>query len=60
MTNIDIDTKLEQQKKIAWSVATELSVTTKEDPVLIYQRLMRRYRDKQTNQYMSNNKSIES
>lgn len=60
MTRIDIDKKLEQQKKIAWEIATELSVTTKEDPVLIYQRLMKRYRHKQTNQYMSSVASNES
>jgi len=30
-----------KQKRIAWSVATECAVVTKEDPVLIYERLMK-------------------
>ena len=32
---------IEKQKRIAWSVATECAVVTKEDPVLIYERLMK-------------------
>lgn len=32
---------IEKQKRIAWSVATECAVVTKEDPVLIYKRLMK-------------------
>ena len=30
-----------KQKRIAWEVAAECAVVTKEDPVLIYNRLMK-------------------
>lgn len=33
---------IEKQKRIAWSVATSTSVQTREDPVMIYNRLMER------------------
>ncbi len=33
---------LEQYKKVAWSIASETADKTKEDPVLIYQRMMNR------------------
>jgi hypothetical protein len=32
---------IEKQKRIAWSVATSTAIQTKEDPVLIYERLMK-------------------
>lgn len=34
-------TPLEKQKRIAWSVATSTAIETREDPVLIYERLMK-------------------
>jgi len=33
--------EIEKQRKIAWSVATSTAVTTKEDPVMIYNRIMK-------------------
>lgn len=34
---------LEKRKRIAWSVATSTSLQTKEDPVMIYNRILARY-----------------
>jgi len=31
----------EKQRKIAWSVATSTAVTTREDPVMIYNKIMK-------------------
>jgi hypothetical protein len=35
-----------RQKMVAWSVATETCVQTKEDPVLIYNRILERNKGK--------------
>ena len=32
---------IEKQKRIAWAVATSTAIETREDPVLIYERLMK-------------------
>lgn len=32
---------VQKQKRIAWAVATSTSIETREDPVLIYERLMK-------------------
>lgn len=34
---------LQKQKRIAWSVATSTCIETREDPVMIYDRIMREY-----------------
>lgn len=38
----DLD-PLQKQKRIAWSVATSTCIETREDPVMIYNRIMREY-----------------
>ena len=44
-----------RQKMVAWSVATETCVQTKEDPVLIYNRILERNkrRDKDCKESLS-------
>ena len=34
---------LQKQKRIAWSVATSTCIETREDPVMIYNRIMKEY-----------------
>lgn len=34
---------IQKQKRVAWSVATSTAVVTKEDPVIIYNRIMKEY-----------------
>ena len=41
---------IEKQRRTAWSVAAELSFVTKEDPVLIYNRLMKKISNKNCTQ----------
>lgn len=36
----DLD-PIEKQKRIAWSVATSTCIETREDPVMIYNRIMK-------------------
>lgn len=38
----DLD-PLQKQRRIAWSVATSTCIETREDPVMIYNRIMREY-----------------
>lgn len=33
--------EIEKQRRIAWSVATSTAVTTREDPVMIYNKIMK-------------------
>ncbi len=48
---------IDQYKRVAWEVASETARKTGGDPVLLYQRLMKRFQDKQTNKYMSQDKT---
>lgn len=34
---------LEKRKRIAWSIATSTCIETKEDPVMIYNRILAQY-----------------
>lgn len=36
----DLKDKKDKQKRLAWSIACEVCVVTKEDPVLIYERMI--------------------
>ena len=38
--------RIKRQKSIAWSIAVETCLQSKEDPVLIYERLMKANRSK--------------
>ena len=55
----DVDA-IERHKRVAWSVASEAARKTGGDPVLMYQRLMKRFQDKETNKYLSHDKSRDS
>lgn len=37
----DPNDPIQKQKRIAWAVATSTAIETREDPVLIYERLMK-------------------
>lgn len=37
------DHPAEKRKRLAWSIACDSSVVTKEDPVLIYDRMMKQF-----------------
>ncbi len=39
------DHPAEKRKRLAWSIACDSSVVTKEDPVLIYDRMLARFED---------------
>lgn len=39
------DCKIEKRKRYAWTIATETCLQSKEDPVLIYERLMKQFED---------------
>ena len=45
----NLDSILERRKKYAWSIATETCLQSKEDPVLIYNRLMKEFVDNEKN-----------
>lgn len=57
MTAFNPNDALERQKRIAWEVASNTAVTTKEDPVLLYKKLMDRYVIKQTEFLLSQDKN---
>jgi len=37
---------VKKQKRIAWDIATTVCLQSKEDPVMIYDRIMREYKSK--------------
>ena len=37
---------VQKQKRIAWDIATTVCLQSKEDPVMIYNRIMREYESK--------------
>ena len=39
------DHPVEKRKRLAWSIACDSSVVTKEDPVLIYDRMLAKFED---------------
>ena len=39
----DPEDPIQKQKRVAWSVATSTCVQTREDPVMIYNRIMKEY-----------------
>ena len=39
------DEKKRQQQKIAWQVAVESCIQSKEDPVTVFHRLMKKFQD---------------
>jgi hypothetical protein len=39
------DHPVEKRKRLAWSIACDSSVVTKEDPVLIYYRMLAKFED---------------
>lgn len=41
----DLD-PVKKQKRIAWDIATTVCLQSKEDPVMIYSRIMREYESK--------------
>ena len=41
----EADEKKRQQQKIAWQVAVETCIQSKEDPVVVFHRLMRKSQD---------------
>jgi len=51
------ESQLAKRKKLAWSIATETCIQSKEDPVMIYNRLMKEF---ETKDKQSKGKSFES
>ncbi len=43
MNNLD---PINKQKRIAWDIATTVCLQSKEDPVMIYDRIMQEYESK--------------
>lgn len=43
MTPILFEDPMEKRKRLAWDVASSICVQTKEDPVLIYNRILEKY-----------------
>jgi len=43
----DQDREQIQQKNLLWELAVQTSVQSKEDPVMVFERLLRRYRNKE-------------
>lgn len=41
----EADEKKRQQQKIAWQVAVESCIQSKEDPVTVFHRLMKKFQD---------------
>jgi hypothetical protein len=56
----DPNGQLERRKQHAWSVACSSSVQTKEDPVLIYNRLMDKFETVDKEKHMSLDESNKS
>jgi len=41
---INLDDPTERRKRLAWDVASSICVQTKEDPVMIYNRILEKYK----------------
>lgn len=41
---INLDDPMEKRKRLAWDVASSICVQTKEDPVMIYNRILEKYK----------------
>jgi hypothetical protein len=54
------DDKFEKRKRLAWSIACDSSVVTKEDPVLIYDRMMAKFKELDKGNYSILNESNKS
>ena len=44
----DQEIRLIQQKNLIWATAVEATVQSREDPLLVYERLLRKYDDKRS------------
>lgn len=51
---------VEKRKRLAWSIACDSSVVTKEDPVLIYDRMMAKFKEIDKGNYTILNESNKS
>jgi hypothetical protein len=46
------DHPVEKRKRLAWSIACDSSVVTKEDPVLIYDRMLAKFEELDKEKHM--------
>ena len=40
---INLDDPMERRKRLAWDVSSSICMQTKEDPVMIYNRILEKY-----------------